>query len=112
MSAELQSLKAADAGTVIETTEEVSIRPLPAAVGLAKADVAKPRKLSVSLYGFVQADAIYDFKRVAPDWEDTLRVTTIPTTSGVYGADGDFLFSVRHTTIGMRGGTAMTLPTG
>ena len=52
----------------------------------------------------MQADAIYDFKRVAPDWEDTLRVTTIPTTSGVYGADGDFLFSVRHTTIGMRGG--------
>ena len=55
-------------------------------------------------YGFAQADAIYDFKRVDPDWEDTLRVTTIPTQSGTFGNDGDFVFSVRQSRLGVKGG--------
>ena len=37
------------------------------------------------------ADAVYDFNRVDPDWNDTLRVYTIPTTEGLYGEDGDDL---------------------
>ncbi len=69
------------------------------------ADAAKPSdKLTADVYGFVMADAIYDFKRVDPDWEDTLRVTTIPTQSGAYGNDGDFVFSVRQSRLGIRGG--------
>lgn len=59
--------------------------------------------LSVRLYGFAMADMIYDFKRVDPNWEDTLRVSTIPTTSGVYGNDGDFIFSVRQSRLGVSG---------
>jgi len=60
-------------------------------------------KLSVNVYGFAMADAIYDFKRVDPDWEDTLRVTTIPTQSGLYGNDGNFTFSVRQSRLGVKG---------
>ena len=104
MSAELESLQGAESDVVMQAAEAVSPHQSPAAASLAKADDENSRKLSATVYGFLQADAMYDFKRVAPDWEDTLRVTTIPTTSGVYGADGDFLFSVRHTTVGMRGG--------
>ena len=49
------------------------------------------------------ADAIYDFKRVDPDWNDTLRVTTIPTTSGQYGSGGEVVFSVRQSRLGIKG---------
>lgn len=66
---------------------------------------AKPvgSKLSATIYGFVQADTIYDFKRVDPDWGDTLRVTTIPTKSGLYGNNGDIIFSVRQSRLGVKG---------
>ncbi len=56
--------------------------------------------LSLDIYGFVMADTIYDFKRVDPDWNDTLRVTTIPTRGEPYGGDGEFVMSVRQTRIG------------
>jgi hypothetical protein len=58
------------------------------------------RDLNLNVYGFVQADTIYDFKRVDPDWDDTLRVTTIPTRGEPYGGDGDFVTSVRQSRIG------------
>ena len=50
--------------------------------------------------GLLQRDAIR-----APDgsWQDTLRVTTIPTQSGTFGNDGDFVFSVRQSRLGVRG---------
>ena len=34
---------------------------------------------NLELYGFVQLDAIQDFKRVNPDWDATLRPSRIPT---------------------------------
>ena len=57
-------------------------------------DVLAP--LSLRVYGFAMADAIYDFKRVDPNWEDTTRVSTIPTRSGAFGDDGNFTFGVRQ----------------
>ncbi|MEM1114148.1 MAG: DcaP family trimeric outer membrane transporter [Pseudomonadota bacterium] len=57
---------------------------------------------NLEVYGFVMADAIYDFKRVDPDWNDTLRVTTIPTQDGFYGRDGEFVFSVRQSRLGVK----------
>lgn len=60
-------------------------------------------KLEMNIYGFVQADAIYDFERVDPNWDDTLRVSTVPTQSGTYGNDGDFIFSVRQSRLGVKG---------
>ena len=37
------------------------------------------RDHNLELYGFVQLDAIQDFKRVNPDWDATLRPSRIPT---------------------------------
>jgi len=56
----------------------------PVAVASAPAD-ASANPLGIDIYGVVMADAIYDFNRVDPDWNDTLRVGTIPTTDGTYG---------------------------
>ena len=55
--------------------------------------------LALNIYGFVQADTIYDFKRVDPDWNDTLRVSTI-RPGEPYGGDGEVVFGVRQTRIG------------
>ena len=100
MNAELQRLKAAESPAQVAT-------PAPAAEDFGSdtdGNAGKTaQKLSVNVYGFAMADAIYDFKRVDPDWEDTLRVTTIPTQSGLYGNDGNFTFSVRQSRLGVAG---------
>jgi len=67
-----------------------------------QAEEAQKSKPKIDVYGFVQADAIYDFKRVDPDWNDTLRVTTIPTRGEPYGGDGEFVTSVRQSRMGMK----------
>ena len=74
---------------IIESTEEPIGVPL--------------ESLSANIYGFVMADMIYDFKRVDPNWNDTLRVSTIPTEDGAYGSDGEFVFGVRQSRLGIKG---------
>src|SRR4051794_39033921 len=56
----------------------------------------------LELYGFTQLDAIQDFKRVDPDWEGSLRASKIPTTGGTFGSDGQSIFSVRQTRLGVK----------
>jgi len=51
----------------------------------------------------MQLDAIQDFKRVNPDWKDTLRPTKIPTTEGQFGSNGESIWSVRQSRLGVRG---------
>lgn len=58
----------------------------------------------VELNGWVNFDLIYDFKRVDPMWEATLRPSTIPTTEGQFGGDGKTIYSVRQTRLGVSGG--------
>ena len=44
------------------------------------------------MYGFIQADGIYDFNRVDPDWSATLRPSKIPVQcpgSPACGNDGE-----------------------
>ena len=77
---------------------------LPAPAGAAEAG----RKPSFEVYGFAQVDYIQDFQRVRPDWTATLRPTRIPTVEGLYGADGESIFSVRQSRLGVRG----SLPAG
>jgi hypothetical protein len=60
------------------------------------------KKIDFDIYGFVMADTIYDFKRVDPDWNDTLRVSTIPTRGKPYGSDGEFVMGVRQSRIGFK----------
>ena len=104
MEAQLQALKAGEhAPTVVPVEAAPQAQPAALANTSPKAPASPERKLSAKVYGFAQADAIYDFKRVDPDWEDTLRVSTIPVQSGAYGNDGDFLFSVRQSRLGIKG---------
>src|SRR4030095_1137748 len=61
-----------------------------------------PRDHNLELYGFVQLDAIQDFKRVDPDWDATLRPSRIPTQKGQFGGDGQSIFSVRQSRLGAK----------
>jgi DcaP outer membrane protein len=63
------------------------------------------RKSTFEIYGFVQVDYIQDFDRMPPDWDATLRPTRIPTTPGLYGTDGQAIFSARQSRLGVRGST-------
>src|SRR5688572_7719272 len=65
-----------------------------------RSELAKDHNLE--LYGFVQLDAIQDFKRVHPDWDSTLRPSRIPTFNGQYGSDGQSVFSVRQSRLGVK----------
>ena len=66
---------------------------------------------NLELYGFLQLDAIQDFKRVNPDWEATLRPSRIPTTGGEFGSDGQSIFSVRQSRLGVKAtGTLLDKP--
>ncbi len=112
MDAELKRMKAGQAaaeptsaGAVVVPEQAVpqeGVASVPATASAA-APAPAPARLTADLYGFVMADAIYDFKRVDPNWQDTLRVTTIPTQSGTFGNDGDVVFSVRQSRLGVRG---------
>lgn len=57
---------------------------------------------NLTLYGFIQGDAIQDFKRVNPAWDATLRPSRIPTTHGQFGSDGQSIFSVRQSRLGVK----------
>jgi hypothetical protein len=75
--------------------------PLPGAADEDAAVVV--RKPTFEVYGFAQVDLIQDFQRVRPDWNATLRPTKIPTVEGLYGANGETIFSARQTRLGVRG---------
>ncbi len=60
-------------------------------------------KPTFDIYGFAQADGIYDVDRVDPTWEDTLRPSKIPTEEGVFGSDGQTLFSAKQSRFGVKG---------
>jgi hypothetical protein len=60
-------------------------------------------KYSFEIYGFGQADFIYDTKRVDPDWDDAFRPSKIPTTEGVFGSDGQTSISVKQSRFGVQG---------
>lgn len=60
----------------------------------------------LEVYGFVQTDFIYDANRVDPDWSATLRASRIPVNcpgDAGCGTDGETIFSVRQTQLGVRG---------
>lgn len=64
-------------------------------------DARLAEQRAVIVYGFAQLDFIRDFRRVDPDWEATLRPSTIPTTPGLYGPDGVSLLSIRQSRLGV-----------
>jgi hypothetical protein len=75
--------------------------------GAANADAAR-----VEVYGQAMLDAIYDAKRMDPDWNATLRPSKIPVTcpgSPGCGKDGAAIFSVRQSTLGVKAFIPTTL---
>ncbi len=62
-------------------------------------------KATFDIYGFAQADFIYDTNRVDPDWEDAMRPSKIPTENnpGAFGSDGQTSFSVKQSRFGVTG---------
>jgi hypothetical protein len=73
------------------------------AVGAAPGDYSGPR---LEIYGFAMLDAIYDFDRMDPDWNDALRPSRIPVNcpgDAGCGEDGETVFSVRQSRLGFKG---------
>jgi hypothetical protein len=62
---------------------------------------------SFEIYGFAEADAIYDFGRMDPDWDDAYRPSKIANPEGEYGSDGQASVSVKQSRFGVKG----TMPT-
>jgi len=63
---------------------------------------AETSKPSFEVYGFAMVDYIQDFKRMPTDWDATLRPTRIPVGASL-GTDGQAIFSVRQSRLGVRG---------
>ena len=62
-------------------------------------------KARLEIYGQVMLDAIYDFKRMNPEWAATLRPSQIPIVcpgSAGCGKDQAFIFSIRQSSLGFR----------
>jgi|KBSMisStandDraft_5_1062788.scaffolds.fasta_scaffold68539_2 hypothetical protein len=104
---ELQDLRARM--NRLESVLGVPSTPPPMAV--PPPQVAPKSDHNLELYGFLQLDAIQDFNRVNPDWEATLRPSRIPTTGGEFGTDGQSIFSVRQSRLGVKAtGTLLDKP--
>jgi hypothetical protein len=79
---------------------------LLSACGAAAVHAADADK-SFEIYGFAEADAIYDFGRMNPDWDDAYRPSQIANPEGEYGSDGQASVSVKQSRFGVKG----TMPT-
>jgi hypothetical protein len=84
------------------TALEQRLGVTPPAMQVTPAAPRPPRDHNLELYGFIQLDAIQDFKRVNPDWDATLRPSRIPTEEGQFGGDGQSIFSVRQSRLGAK----------
>jgi len=74
----------------------------------AAADAGAPDagQARAEIYGQAMTDAIYDFKKMNPQWAATLRPSQIPIFcpgSPGCGQDGQFTFSIRQSSLGVRG---------
>src|SRR5436190_16481755 len=94
---ELQDLKS----RIGALENRLGVAPPPATQYTPQSERPK-RDHNLELYGFVQLDAIQDFNRVDPDWEASLRPSKIPTSAGKFGSDGQSIFSVRQTRLGVK----------
>lgn len=88
--------------------EETQAAARAAAAGVPPVGAAEASELSgarLEVYGFVQLDAIYDFDRVDPAWNATLRSSKIPVNcpgDPGCGSDGETVLSVRQSRLGFR----------
>jgi len=88
---------------VLARVASIALLSAGAAATVRAADTEK----SFEIYGFAQADAIYDFGRMNPDWDDAYRPSKIANPEGIYGSDGQASVSVKQSRFGVKG----TMPT-
>jgi len=62
-------------------------------------------KPEITIYGFAMLDIGQNFKTIAPNWFDTMRVTKLPSFDDQYGKDGSTFFGVRQSRLGVRSST-------
>ena len=110
-----QRVKALEAGKTqaapVKTTAgaapvEALGAPVVAPNATAEEGAADANKARVEIFGHVMLDAIYDFKRVDPDWNATLRPSKIPVNCPAdagCGNNGETVMSVRQSSLGFRG---------
>jgi hypothetical protein len=80
--------------------------PVVAPDSVAEEGAPNADKARVEVSGMVQLDAIYDFNRVDPDWNATLRPSKIPVVcpgDPGCGKDGESIMSIRQTKLGFKG---------
>jgi len=106
---QLEAAQAAPARLSSETVQPAAAAPAVAAAPAASAPAARAAAdANLDIYGFVQLDTLYDFNQSDPDWKDTLRVSKIPINcpdDAGCGKDGETVFGVRQTRIGIRAKT-------
>jgi hypothetical protein len=103
-----QQKQAAPAPAAAPASPAAAEAPAPVVAPEAKAEAGakEPDKARLEVSGKVQLDAIYDFKRVDPDWNATLRPSTIPVHcpgSAGCGKDGETIASLKQTAISFMG---------
>jgi outer membrane DcaP-like protein len=102
----LLSLQDQKADTPAPVAREVAMVTSTPPVAAPAAEKQALAGAYLDVYGFIQADAIYDFNRVDPAWNATLRVSKIPVTCPTdpgCGQDGETVMSVRQSRLGFRG---------
>ena len=61
-----------------------------------------PQRPVGEVYGFINADVIFDSGANDPDWFDAMRPSKLPSFEGEFGKGGNTHFSVRQTRFGVK----------
>jgi DcaP outer membrane protein len=78
----------------------------PEGSGNGAAAPAQPAaKSTFEVYGFAMFDGGMDWKRIHPDWYDTMRVTKLPSFEEEFGKDRNVFAGVRQSRFGVRSST-------
>jgi hypothetical protein len=103
----LEEKNAAPVPSAAASAAQVTAGGAPVVAPSTQPETGAPQadKARVELYGQVMLDAIYDARRMNPQWAATLRPSQIPVVCPAdagCGKDQSFLMSVRQSTLGMR----------
>jgi hypothetical protein len=75
----------------------------------AETQPAGEPKPSMEIYGFAMLDMGHDFRRIDPNWFDTMRVTKLPSFEDEFGKDFNSFAGVRQSRLGVRTSTPTDL---
>lgn len=69
------------------------------------ANTLRAQSTNLEVYGFVMADAGYEFNTTDPNWFDVIRTTKLPSFKGQFQPEGKTYWSVRQTRFGVKSNT-------